>query len=164
MLTAERLRELLSYDPATGIFRWLASRRGHAGKAAAGSVAGTAAHHGYVAIGIDGRQYYAHRLAWLWMTGEWPAEAVDHIDGCTSNNAWANLRAAAHNENMRNRRKQKNNSTGFKGVIKVGDKFRAQIKDGRKHVHLGIFATAEEASAVYLAEIERRHGEFARPS
>lgn len=161
-LTFDRLRELLDYDPVTGIFRWLVDRPCRGGKLFAGSVAGASSHHGYISIGLDGRQYYAHRLAWFWMLGAWPEGSIDHQDGRTSNNVWKNLRAALHTQNMRNRGKQKNNSCGFKGVIKVGDRFRGQLSLGGIHHHLGTFATAELAHAAYCSAAARLHGEFAR--
>lgn len=157
-LTYALLRELLDYDPETGLFRWRVSR----GRAAAGSIAGTRAHHGYISISIFGRLYYAHRLAWLWMTGEWPAVEIDHKDTHTGNNAWLNLRPASHAQNMRNSGMPRNNSTGFKGVIQLGSQFRAQIRVNRRHHHLGFFPTAELAHAAYREASARLHGEFGR--
>lgn len=87
MLTVERLRELLDYDPETGVFRWKEPRR----KCRVGEVAGSLRKDGYVKIQVDGRFYQAHRLAWLCVYGVWPS-AIDHIDGNRANNAIANLR------------------------------------------------------------------------
>lgn len=157
-LTFDCLRSLLDYDPETGIFRWRVSR----GRASSGSIAGARAHHGYISIGIFGRIYYAHRLAWFWMTGSWPSEEVDHEDTDTSNNSWLNLRKAAHHQNMRNRGMQKNNTSGFKGVVKIGSNFRAQIQSGENHHNLGTFKTPQEAHAAYLTAAKLLHGEFAR--
>jgi|SRR5262249_13953776 len=89
LVTAERLREVLSYDPETGTFTWRVSGGGR-------RTSGVAGHHdrawkGYVCIAVDGRKYRAQRLAFLYMTGDWPPAQIDHINGDTSDNRWANL-------------------------------------------------------------------------
>jgi HNH endonuclease len=100
-LTAERLRELLSYDPTTGQWTWLVTR---GSTAPAGSIAGTIYSNGYRYITIDYRRYFSSRLAFLYMTGEWPQHEVDHIDRCSSNDKWDNLRPATRSENNANLR------------------------------------------------------------
>lgn len=157
-LTAELLRSLLDYDAEAGVFRWRISR----GSRRAGAVAGNLRRDGYVGILVCGRLYTAHRLAWLWVTGEWPIE-VDHRDGDGSNNAWTNLRLATHAQNMSNTKKPRHNTSGFKGVHlrRQGD-FSASIQHKGKTIHLGLFPTAEAAHAAYCAAAERIHGEFAR--
>jgi hypothetical protein len=102
MLTAERLRELLDYDPETGRFIW---RKDHptAKHIKAGSVAGTKNGRGYWVIGVAGAKYVAHRLAWLYVTGEWPAHLVDHENGDRLDNRFANLREATDSQNNFNR-------------------------------------------------------------
>lgn len=98
-ITAARVREILSYDPETGVFHWRVKR----GTKNAGDIAGCHdACLGYWRITIDDRVLYAHRLAWLWMTGEHPAVLIDHIDGDRTNNRWANLRDSDHGQNRRN--------------------------------------------------------------
>src|SRR5690349_3748218 len=113
--SAEFLREWINYDPATGIFTWAKSGRGLCIK---GNVAGCVSHglKKYWKIRFKDKQYFAHRLAWLWMTGEWPAEQMDHIDGNSLNNRWSNLRAATSHQNCRNAKLPRTNTTGFKGV------------------------------------------------
>ncbi len=98
-LTATELRSLLSYNPETGVFTWLVDRDRRPFK---GRVAGTTGKTGRRQININGTQYLAHRLAWLWMTGEWPRTVIDHKDLDPSNNRWNNLRLASAAENSRN--------------------------------------------------------------
>src|SRR4051794_4935854 len=114
MLTAERLREILSYDPETGLFTRLQSPR--TGQRYTGKQAGSIKPSGYVKIRVDGRFYFAHRLAWTIMTGQNPPEAMDHIDCNPSNNRWSNLREATSSQNAANHRIRSNNSSGLKGV------------------------------------------------
>ena len=108
MLTAERLREVLNYDPQSGEFRRRVDRgrgRGHRWKA--GTIAGRKAQ--YIHINIDYALYAAHRLAWLYMTGEWPSRGIDHIDRDKHNNAWSNLRLADKSQNAMNSKMRSTN-------------------------------------------------------
>ena len=159
-ITADRVRELLSYDPLTGIFRWRQRRSG----VRSNLDAGHAHRRGYRAIGIDGGRYHAHRLAWLYMTGEWPKDEIDHINRNTADNRWLNLRSASHKENQSNRGVQKNNSSGFKGVgwDKHSSKWRAQICKNGKRLNLGRFETAEAAYFAYCTKAYDLFGDFAR--
>ncbi|MBA1157754.1 HNH endonuclease signature motif containing protein [Microvirga mediterraneensis] len=159
MLTAERLRYLFRYDPETGQF-W--RRHPHAGyniNREAGYVRKGAP---YREIRVDQKLYLAHRLAWLYMTGEWPVETVDHIDGIPANNAWANLRAATFKENSRNRGRLPNNTTGYPGVSRQRRRFRARIVVDGKPIELGSFDTKEAARDAYNAAAKEHFGEFAR--
>jgi hypothetical protein len=98
-LTQQRLHELLHYDPSTGAFTWrVAPNR----RIIAGSVAGVTETNGYRRIRIDGRQYGAHRLAWLYMHGEFPPNDIDHINRTRDDNRSTNLRAVTRKENMTN--------------------------------------------------------------
>jgi hypothetical protein len=174
MLTAERLRELLHYDPETGAFTWRPRevRSGaertdkswnsaHAGKEA-GCVSKAL---GYRIIRIDQRDYYAHRLAFLYMKGRWPKGRLDHEDTDRSNNKWKNLRKATHSQNLANRGRCRTNTTGFKGVRfhKQRRRYTAQIVVNYKQHYLGLFDTPEEAHAAYCTAAEKHFGEFARP-
>jgi hypothetical protein len=163
-LTQARLRELLTYDPATGIFTRCVGRGGVRAGSVAGCVWEKGANGPYLRISIDGRQYSAHRLAFLWITGEFPPDDVDHIDGDGLNNRLGNLRAATRTQNLANRRRHKNNTSGFKGVSfhKRERRFRAKIQVGGKTQNLGSFDTAESAHAAYCAAAEKTHGAFAR--
>jgi hypothetical protein len=161
MLTVGRLRELLHYDPETGIFTWIGRSRGS--NIVLGTPAGTSeGSDGYIRIGIDGKQYRAHRLAWLYMTGEWPSEEVDHEHGDRADNRWEKIREATRVQNMRNKTLYKNNFTKMKGVGRIGNKFRARITVDGKTIHLGCYDTKEEASAVYAEASAKFFGEFAR--
>lgn len=162
MLTAERLRELLSYDAQTGLFTWRVSRPGRYGRV--GAVAGFFDSSGHRRICLDCETYAAHRLAWLYVHGEWPVGDIDHKDTVRSNNAIDNLRPATNAENHFNMRRHRDNASGFKGVDfhrKVG-RWRAVIHVGGKQSHLGYFDTAEAAHAVYVAAATEHYGEFAR--
>lgn len=156
MVTAKRVRELLSYDPSTGEFRWKVRR-----KLKAGSIAGCEFTNQdgkkYWRVSIDGKKYLAHRLAWLVTYGEFPPEQIDHIDGNGLNNRLENFRAVSNAENHRNRRNQSNNTSGVSGVgwHKASRKWQAYIAVNRKDVHLGYFTNKDEAiSARKAAEIK----------
>lgn len=160
-LTAGRLREVLKYHPDSGVFVWRVDR-GYRFKA--GSVAGCIDPKGYTRIGVDGLQYMAHRLAWLYMTGEWPPAGFDpdHENQCPTDNRWINLRLASKTQNACNRGANRNNVAGFKGVYwhkKVG-KWIAAIGVGGKNVHLGCFSSPEEAAAAYDKAALDMHGNF----
>lgn len=160
-LTAERLRELLHYDPETGVFVWLRDRNG---MAMAGDKAGTINPKGYVVIWLDRRPYRAHRLAYLYMMGRWPADQVDHRNGERADNRWINLRPATCIENARNRRMRATKTIPFKGVSwSIKDRrFFATIRVNGKQVSLPYRRTAEEAHADYVAAAIKHFGEFAR--
>lgn len=101
MITQARLKELLSYDPATGVFIWKVTRNG---KMKVGLPAGSIDREdGYVEICLDRRDYKAHRLAWLYVTGAWPVYGIDHIDRDKTNNRFINLRDVPHSVNLKNR-------------------------------------------------------------
>lgn len=148
-LTQERLKELLHYDPATGVFTWRVS----AGGVKAGSVAGSLYSNGYRLIGVKGKYYLAHRLAWLYTTGAWPLSGIDHRNGVCDDNRFCNLREASKSENQHNRKTPVNNTSGFLGVTwhTRDRKWQAQIMVGGSTLFLGSFLTPEDAHAAYLA-------------
>lgn len=158
-VTAERLRELLHYDPETGTFRWKV-RQGT--QRAPGEIAGGVNQKGYGRISIDGRAHQSHRLAWLYVYGEWPALTIDHINRVTVDNRIANLRLATISQNGANSIGRKGRNP-FKGVtLTKENKWHAQIgKDGRRF-HLGTFSTPEEAHEAYACAAVDLFGEFAR--
>lgn len=145
-LTQDRLKQLLNYDPATGIFTYACARP----KVRVGAVAGhTHAGHGYRQIKLDGKLYLAHRLAWLYVYGEWPGEILDHINRDRTDNRIANLRQSDKYLNRQNAKVQCNSSTGVKGVgwNRVLQKWHARISIGGRRLHIGWFHTKEDAIA-----------------
>jgi hypothetical protein len=153
-LTAERLRELLDYDPETGVFRWKMNRR-------RGKVAGTLRPDGYRQIGIDGCLYLEHRLAWLYVNGEWPADEIDHRNRERAGNQVESLRPATRPQNFANSI-GKGSTSGFKGVSAYGQKWRARICVEGNHIFLGYFDTVDDARAAYWQAAQKYCGEFAR--
>jgi hypothetical protein len=158
-LTQERLKELLDYDPETGVFTWLASTTN---RISVGDVAGSVDRLGYRRIALDRRDYKAHRLAWLYMTGEWPTSDLDHINCDKDDNRIANLRLATEAQNGANRRKNSNNTSGYKGVSSSRGRWRAEIRVNGRARRLGHFTDPAAAHAAYVAAAEKHFGEFAR--
>lgn len=161
ILTAERLREILHYDPDTGQFTWL---NPGSSRLKTGDAAGTLS-RGYLTIGVTRKaRFPAHHLAWLYMTGEWPADEVDHRDTDGTNNRWLNLRAATGGQNKANTRRRSDNTSGYKGVSfrKASGKYIAQIKVAGRYKGLGIFSDPAEAHAAYVRAAQEAFGEFAR--
>lgn len=158
-LTQARLKELLHYDPDSGELTWL---RSNSNRGASGKRAGTRRKDGRWQARVNGRIYFIHRLAWLWMMGEWPPEEVDHRDCDKGNNRWANLRLASRTQNAANVRASRHNRLGIKGVRFQAGRYEAHTTVNGKQVYLGRFDTAEEASAAYFEAAVARHGEFAR--
>lgn len=120
-----------------------------------GKVAGNTNHAGYVRIGLGGAKsnsYMAHRLAWLYMTGEWPVADIDHINGKRSDNRWVNLRSVSRSVNLQNQRvARSNNNTGLLGVTRTRGGFGAQIAAYGEQRWIGTFQTPEAAHAAYIA-------------
>lgn len=162
-LTAEAARAALSYDPATGEFRW---RVNVSATGRAGNIAGCVRKDGRRVLRLGGKLYLAYRVAFLIQTGSWPSHEVDHTDGNPGNDAWANLRQATRGQNARNTRTRHDNVLRRKGISphKQTGKIQASITaDGQTH-NLGLHDTPEQAHAAYREAAKRLHGEFARPS
>lgn len=148
-LTAERLRELLDYDPVNGTFTWRVNRNGVRIGDRAGSLVDS---RGYLRVGIDGREYSAHRLAWLYVHGEWPTQVIDHCNGDPSDNRIENLRDVSQQVNVQNQhRARSTNKCGLLGVRRQGKRWYARIMTNGRERHIGTFDTPEEAHAAYLA-------------
>lgn len=158
-ITQDRLKELLHYDPETGVFTWLVRP---SSQVTPGSVAGSESRRGYRSISVDGHKYLAHRLAFVYMTGASPIDFVDHINQNPRDNRWANLRSATQSQNATNSGPRSDNASGYKGVSldpRRGRWSAFGTLRGRKH-HLGIFSSPEEAAAVADAWRKEHHGEF----
>src|SRR3569623_1263526 len=158
----KRLRDHLQYDPSTGAFRW----RVNICNVKAGAIAGSRVKKGYLHIRFDKKSYLAHRLAWFWMTGVWPANHIDHKNGKRHDNRWNNLRSATNAENLLNRGMNRNNTSGFKGVSfdkRVG-KYSAYLTVQRKRKFLGYFERPDIAHLAYQPALEKASPEFGRSS
>lgn len=161
MIDLAHLKSLLAYDTASGCFTWRVWR---GGTARVGSIAGSKDRHGYIQIKIDAHLYSAHRLAWLYVTGNVPKEQIDHINGVRDDNRFCNLREASHAENARNSKRPITNSSGIKGVDWVArlSKWRAQIGfDGGKH-YIGVFTNINDAADAYRSASQKFHKNFGR--
>jgi hypothetical protein len=155
-LTADRLREVLSYSPESGQFIWLKTQ----GRAAAGSVAGAIHKYGYRVISVDRKGYGAHRLAWLYVHGEWPKEEIDHINGDRQDNCISNLRDVSPRVNSQNRKgPRQGKQLPLMGVRKatIGRQFTASINVGGRVIWLGGYDTPEAAHAAYMAAKKEMH-------
>jgi hypothetical protein len=166
-LSPDDVRALLNYCPETGILTW----RLRAGEDRvtrwwnaryAGHEAGVVTQGGYRKVCILGKKYWVHRIAWAWVTGEWPAANLDHANGLTDDNRIANLRLATRSQNNANSKIRPNNSVGLKGVTRSRGRYAAQIRANGRHFNLGRFDTPEEAHAVYCAAALKHFGEFFR--
>ncbi len=154
MLTQSRLKEVLRYNKNTGIFSWRVSRS-HNVKA--GDIAGTKDKR-YLRIKIDGVLYRAHRLAWLYVTGKFPRNEIDHKNGSGIDNRWKNLRDVSRAVNRQNQRLPlPSNILGVQGVRKYRRKYRAVIGVNGKSLFLGLFHSPQEAHAVYVIAKRKLH-------
>lgn len=156
-LTQDILKELLTYNPITGVFTWLVN----IGAARVGGHPGIINSKGYLTTFINKKHYSMHRLAFLYMTGSIP-EFVDHINGIRDDNRWENLRPANIKQNGWNRKINSNNKSGYKGVHfqKCSGKWVGQVRVGDKKVRVGTFNSAEEAAKEVMLAREKYHGEF----
>jgi hypothetical protein len=161
-LTSDRLKQVLAYNRETGIFTW----RKTLGRCRAGAEAGTIRTNGYRYIGVDGVHYLAHRLAWLYEHGSWPASDLDHRDRRRTNNAISNLREVIGAGNQGNSGIWATNTSGYRGVYhdRRRGTWNAYIRrQNRKH-HLGCFGSPEAAAAAYDRAAIEHFGDFASPN
>lgn len=159
LITQERLKELLSYDPITGTFKRLKQVKY---KINLDKIVGSNC-NGYLIVNLDGKFYRLHRLVWLYMYGKFPENQIDHIDGDRCNNKLQNLREATNSENARNKSKYKKNKSGYKGVywIEESEKWRASIiLDNKKTKHIGLYENLEDAVEAHTLKALELHGEF----
>lgn len=161
MISQERLKELVHYDPQTGIFTARGKRKGVQMK---DGRLGSLNKAGYLVTRVEGKKPFLSRLAWLYMTGAWPPHFIDHKNGEPTDNRWENLRIASSAENNRNAKKSKTNTVGVKGVSwrKDQKKFIARISVNDKSMFLGYFTCPAAAHFAYQVAADKHFGEFAR--
>jgi len=151
ILTVERLKDVLKYDQNTGDFYW--NKIKHY-RFKVGDKAGSINKFGHIQIKFDNKIHYAHRLAWLYIYGIHPQHEIDHINGNSSDNRIENLRDCQHHQNLLNRPKQKNNTSGYKNVYwaKTMNKWMVRIKVNKIDHVKGYFDCVEDANeyAIYL--------------
>lgn len=148
-LTHERLKEVLDYNSETGVFTRKIPSKGHG----VGVISTFPNKDGYLRIGIDGKRYYAHRLAWFYIHGEWPSDDIDHCFHNRADNRMSKLRNVSTSGNLQNQvNPHSDNKVGFLGVCfhKKAGKFMASIYVSGKQKYLGLFHTAELAHAAYI--------------
>lgn len=153
------LHEDFHYEPATGVFtrRRICDRR-----FSVGQQVGDLTSHGYLRFSVRGHRYSAHRLAWLYVNGEWPRLDIDHVNGVKTDNRIVNLRAVSRSVNLQNIRgpRRDNLSTGLLGAYVCGHRFTSRISVLGVDRYLGIFATAEAAHVAYIAAKRQLHEGF----
>lgn len=169
---AQFVRECFEYSPDTGELVWrrrplhhFKSPRGEWQWNAryAGTVAGSTHSGGYVQVVVNKKKLFAHRIAWVFISGSWPTDEIDHINGDKSDNRKDNLRAATHSENGRNKKISSRNTSGAKGVhwFDRTQKWSAHLNIGGRQTTLGYFDTIAEAAESVRAAREIHHGAFA---
>lgn len=156
-LTQEQLKDLLNYDPETGIFTRKKLIRG---KGVLDEVVGSRHRDGHLRITISGKPYFLHRLAWLWVYGVWPVFHIDHINGIPDDNRIVNLRDVDVRTNAENQKQaQKSSKTKLLGVCWHEQKklFMASIRINGKVTFIGYYKTAEEGHQAYLNKKREAH-------
>lgn len=158
MLTQERLKYLLNYNPRTGEF----TRIKKLGRFDIGSLAGTINQDGYRRIKIDKKMYRSSRLVWLYMIGEMPKsyELIDHINDIRNDDRWNNLQIVNSSQNAIKKKTPITNSSGHRGVCRKNNKWYAQIWVDGKCKYLGYYEDIQEAAKAYNIASLKYHGKF----
>lgn len=158
-ISYERLRELVDYDPETGILtrKIRTSNRVHPGE-----VVGTVTGNGYWLARIDTHLAYNHQFIWLYAYGEWPKSPIDHVNGDITDNRLVNLRLATASQNQANKKRPAHNTSGYKGVWRKRKRWCAEIKKDGVKLRLGTFDSPAQAHAAYLEAAQKLFGAFAR--
>lgn len=146
MLDQSKLKELISYNPDTGVFVWRKRGIKYWDSRFANKKIGSKDNNGYLCTAIQGKRVLLHRAAWLYVYGYMP-KRIDHINGVTSDNRITNLREVTHKQNMKNQATPKNNSSGHIGITwnKNASKWKATIMHEGKNIHLGYYSEIEIA-------------------
>lgn len=157
-ITPELLRQLLRYEPETGMYFWkerpasMFSSEGYCKKwntqYANKQSMTTKGGDNYYQIRVLGINFKAHRVVWAMHYGEWPNGSIDHINGVQTDNRITNLRVVSHSENLKNMGVRKNNTSGVVGVCwdKREHRWKAFIRQGGKMFNLGNFDKIEDAT------------------
>ena len=154
MITQQRLKELLNYDPETGIFTWV---KRTSNRVKIGDAVGFNS-HGYVRMKVDGTVYGAGPLAWFYMTGRWPSHEIDHKNTIRNDNRWDNLRDIPHTVNLQNIRRAHRDSKSMLGTQqRENGRWSAKICINKKQIPLGTFDTEAQAHAAYVEAKRRIH-------
>lgn len=153
-LTQGRLKEVLSYDPDVGVFIRVAPLKGQK----VGSRSGVRSACGYMQVGVDRQTYLGHRLAWFYVHGVWPNGQIDHLNGDRADNRISNLRDVSGGINQQNQRKPHIDATsGFLGVRRSRNRWRAAIKNNGRILSLGTYDTPKLAHEAYLGAKRKMH-------
>lgn len=167
-ITQAQVKDLISYSPLTGLFKWVGCKKHNRNGFPAGSIKVSKSGNRYLMLYLNGFRYRAHRIAFLYMTGSFPCDEVDHINGDGMDNRWRNLREVTTTENSRNQKLRCTNKSGVSGVCwdKHKRKWAAAIHDNCKRIHLGFFDKKDSAIRVrYAAEkilgYHKNHGRMA---
>lgn len=160
--TDDHLHRNFYYNPNTGDIYWKTNCLRNSKRIDA--IAGTLNPGQHRVVRLNGKNYQSHRLAWFLHYREWPDREIDHINGIRNDNRISNLRLATRSQNAMNSRLRKTNKSGFKGVSfhEMTGKWMARIYANKKYYYLGLFNSAQDAHAAYVAALPIHHGEFAR--
>jgi len=163
-LTAEILREVFDYDEHTGVMTWKKSPANNSKLLGKEAGCPQANQYGklYIKINVFKKRYLRSRLAFLWMTGHWPKECIDHINGDSLDDRWSNLREATVQQNNWNRKKRKKDLSLPMGVRKTpSNKYSSRISCNKNEIYLGVFNTLQEASNAYQEKRKELFNEYA---
>ena len=157
-MDAELLRSIVDYDSLTGVFKWKRDNKYFSSIKAGDEVGKGARKSGYSCANINHKQYYQHRLVWLYVYGEWPSKSIDHINGIRDDNRIENLRLASLSENQQNRGRTRKKQ-GLMGAYKdrSSKNWYSTIMTNKVRTHLGSFDTEEKAANAYIAAKAKLH-------
>jgi len=158
-LTQEYLKEIIDYNPETGI---MTNKKTRSSNAVAGKIINcSTSTKKYGRVTINKKTYRLHRLIWFYMYGKWPKNEIDHINGNTSDNKLCNLRECSRQENIFNRKSTKGSSSKYKGVSLKNNKWIVQIQINKINKYIGSFSNKVEAALAYDTAAKKYHKEFA---